>query len=37
MSSMAIFLVGLFVSSLCVFGLWFTIAEIRRLSSAAKE
>jgi hypothetical protein len=37
MSAMAIFLIGLFVTSLCAFGLWFTIVEIRRLSSVAKE
>lgn len=31
MSAMAIFLVGLAVSTLCLFGLYFTIAEISRL------
>jgi len=31
MSGMGIFLVGLGVSTLCLFGLYFTIAELRRL------
>jgi len=31
MSGMAIFLVGLGVSALCLFGLYFTIAETSRL------
>lgn len=31
MSALGIFLVGLAVSSLCLFGLYFTIAEIKRL------
>lgn len=31
MSAMTIFVVGLAVSSLCLFGLYFTVAEIRRL------
>ena len=33
MSAMAILAVGIFVTALCAFGLWFTIVEIRRLSS----
>lgn len=35
MSATAILLVGIFVTGLCTFGLWFTIVEIRRLSAAA--
>lgn len=31
MSAMAIFFVGLFVTALCLFGLYFSIAEINRL------
>lgn len=31
MSAMGIFLVGLFVSALCLFGLYFTITEVSRL------
>lgn len=31
MSGMGIFLVGLSVSALCVFGLYFSIAELSRL------
>ena len=31
MSGMAIFLVGVGVSTLCLFGLYFTVAEISRL------
>jgi hypothetical protein len=37
MSALAILAVGLFVSGLCGFGLWFTIVEIRRLSGRAPE
>ena len=33
MSGMAIFVVGLVVSTLCLFGLFFTITEIGRLNS----
>jgi len=31
MSAMAIFLVGFFVSTLCLFGIYFTITELSRL------
>ncbi len=37
MSAIAILAVGLFVTGLCAFGLWFTIVEIRRLSSRVPE
>lgn len=37
MSAMAILAVGIFVTSLCGFGLWFTVVEIRRLSSDASD
>jgi hypothetical protein len=36
MLTMAILAVGLFVTALCGFGLWFTIVEIRRLSNRAE-
>jgi hypothetical protein len=32
MSTMVILLVGIFVTALCGFGLWFTIVELQRLS-----
>lgn len=32
MSPLVILAVGIFVTGLCAFGLWFTIVEIRRLS-----
>ena len=31
MSALGIFLVGLFVSTLCLFGIYFTITELSRL------
>jgi hypothetical protein len=34
---MAIFLVGIFVTVLCGFGLWFTIVELQRLSRNDKS
>jgi hypothetical protein len=37
MSAMAILAVGIFVTGLCAFGLWYTIVEIRRLSSNARD
>ena len=37
MSTMAILLVGIFVTALCGFGLWFTIAELQRLSRNASS
>lgn len=37
MPALAILCVGVFVTVLCGFGLWFTIVEIRRLSSRAPE
>jgi hypothetical protein len=37
MPVLAILAVGIFVSSLCAFGLWFTIVEIRRISSETPE
>lgn len=37
MSTLAILAVGLFVTGLCGFGLWFTIVEIRRLSRHAPD
>lgn len=37
MSVMAILAVGIFVSGLCAFGLWFTVVEIRRISRDAPE
>jgi len=37
MSAMTILAVGIFVTGLCGFGLWFTIVEIRRLSGNAPE
>ena len=37
MSTMAILLVGIFVTSLCAFGLWFTIVEVKRLSRQSKS
>lgn len=37
MSAMAILAVGIVVTGLCAFGLWFTIVEIRRLSRNAPE
>jgi hypothetical protein len=37
MSTMAILLVGIFVTALCGFGLWFTIVEVQRLSRNSKS
>lgn len=37
MPALAILAVGFFVTGLCGFGLWFTIVELRRLSSRAPE
>jgi hypothetical protein len=37
MSTLVILAVGMFVTSLCAFGLWFTIVEIRRISSRTPE
>jgi hypothetical protein len=37
MSAMTILAVGIFVTALCAFGLWFTIVEIRRLSSRVPD
>lgn len=37
MSAMAILLVGIFVTALCGFGLWFTIVELQRLSRSGKS
>lgn len=37
MSAMAILLVGIFVTTLCGFGVWFTIVELQRLSRDAKS
>jgi hypothetical protein len=37
MSAMAILAVGVFVTALCAFGLWFTIVEIGRLSGKAPD
>lgn len=36
MSTMAILLVGIFVTALCGSGLWFTIVELQRLSRDVK-
>ena len=35
MSTMAMLLVGIFMTALCSFGLWFTTAELQRLSRNA--
>ncbi len=37
MSTMGILLVGIFVTALCAFGLWFTIVEVQRLSRNSKS
>lgn len=37
MSVMAILAVGIFVTGLCAFGLWFTVVEIRRISKNVPE
>ncbi len=37
MSTMAILLIGIFVTALCAFGLWFTIVEVQRLSRNSKS
>jgi hypothetical protein len=37
MSTTVILLVGLFVTTLCAFGVWFTFAEMQRLSRDAKS
>lgn len=37
MSAMGIFLVGLFVSTLCSFGLYFTLTELSRVGHASDE
>ena len=37
MSTMANLLIGIFVTGQCGFGLWFTIAELQRLSRNAKS
>lgn len=37
MSTMVILLVGIFVTALCGFGLWFTIIELQRLARDTKS
>ncbi len=37
MSTTVILLVGIFVTALCGFGLWFTVVELQRLSRNVKS
>lgn len=37
MSTVVILFVGIFVTALCGFGLWFTIVELQRLSRNVKS
>ena len=37
MSALGIFLVGLFVSTLCLFGIYFTITELSRLGRKSDD
>jgi hypothetical protein len=37
MSALGIFLVGLFVSTLCLFGIYFTITELSRLGRESDD